>query len=69
MADKSRLVFQNQNDIENSAWFVRCDNTVILTVAEEKAVDSYNTGFECTFDLTIEQASQLKDWLEAVLSD
>jgi hypothetical protein len=34
-----------------------------VSVAEEKAVDSYNQSFECSLTMTDEQAIQLRDWL------
>ena len=36
---------------------------LVVSVAEEKAVDSYNESFECDLHMTRKQVEQLRDWL------
>jgi hypothetical protein len=41
---------------------------ILVTVSEEKAVDSYNDTFECAAILTPEYAHELVVWLQAALA-
>lgn len=64
MTEHKQLRFENPRDQDNFAEFiVRPDGTLMVTVGDEKAVDSYNSYFECYFDLTAEQVATLKAWL------
>lgn len=41
------------------------EGCLLVSVAQEKAVDSYNASFECTLTMSPVQAAQLRDWLNA----
>ena len=71
MSEK-RLYFEAISSWEDSATFVFGSPTdtslenkeyLIVSVAEEKAVDSYNQNFECTIHLSITQAKKLRNFL------
>ena len=60
------LQFECPHDAENSVTFaLENDRTVAVSVSEERAVDSYNETFECTFRLNVQQVNALRDWLDA----
>lgn len=71
-----RLHFYSEHTDEDSVTFA-IDNTdgrfyrpkrgkfVAVSVAEDKAVDSNNRTFECTFHLNETQVGQLRAWLDA----
>lgn len=72
-----RLHFEAASSQEDSATFAVTDGNgyqifdrdkrkgkhVIVSVAEEKAVDSYNQTFTCSIHLSPSQAINLRDWL------
>lgn len=55
--------FEPSTSFEEGADFVLCGDGIVMSVAEEKAVDSYNHSFECSLTMTKEQAIQLRNWL------
>ena len=61
---KRPLRFESPHDSDNVATFALNKFGLTVSVAEEQAVDSYNSTFECDFDLTAEQVAQLRDWLK-----
>lgn len=64
MKDRRFLRLEPSYSFEEGADFVKHDgNGMTVSVAEEKAVDSYNQSFECSLTMTDEQAIQLRDWL------
>ena len=67
MGKSARIHFEPELDgygFEEGATFVSSDDgTMTVSVAEEKAVDSYNESFTCTITMTKEQAVTLRDWL------
>ena len=58
-----RIHFEASSTWEDCATFVGDDDGIIVSVAEEKAVDSYNATFTCSLTMTLEQTIQLRDWL------
>lgn len=73
-----RLHFEAKSSWEDGATFAITDGNgevsgsdkitgkcVAVSVAEEKAVGSYNEWFECTVHLGPDQAKALRDWLIA----
>lgn len=60
-----RLVLEATDSDEDNMVLSIDDGRVCVAVSEEKAVDSYNSTFECTMHLTHEQAIQMRDWLVA----
>jgi len=61
--------FEPNNTFEEGATFAFDQRGhLLVSVSEEKAVDSYNQSFECTLTMTPEQAIQLRDWLVVQLS-
>lgn len=61
MADRIR--FEPSHSFEEGAVFSKYPTGIIVSVSQEKAVDSYNQSFECDLTMTDEQAIQLRDWL------
>ena len=59
----NRIHFEPDSSFEEGADFVKHIKGISVSVAEEKAVDSYNASFECTLTMSDEQAMQLRDWL------
>lgn len=59
----NRIRFEPTSSFEEGADFVKHVKGISVSVAEEKAVDSYNQSFECTLTMSDEQAIQLRDWL------
>ncbi len=58
------IIFEPSFSFEEGCQFTRDKSgLLIVSVAEEQAVDSYNQSFECTAHLTPDQAVQLRDWL------
>jgi hypothetical protein len=57
------LRLEPSDSFEEGASFVKTNQGIMISVAEEKAVDSYNASFECTLTATHDQAIQLRDWL------
>lgn len=58
--------FNGPNYGEEGATFVlNKEGWLLVSVSEEKAMDSYNSSFECTLTMTPSQAAQLRDWLNA----
>lgn len=56
----TELRFEDPADAESAVrfWCSRA-GTLGVAVTEERAMDSYNQTFECTFHLTSEQALEL----------
>lgn len=65
------LVLEATDTYEDGASFAWSDDKtkLFISVSEEKAVDSYNAMFECTLTATLEQARQLRDWLNRTLPE
>lgn len=78
MPDPNRFHCQTPHDAENELTIVPIDGPdewrdrwdkrdliggVTISVADEKAVDSYNDTFECDISLTRDTAIELRDWL------
>jgi hypothetical protein len=61
--DRNILRLEPSSSFEEGADIVKRSEGIIITVAEEKAVDSYNASFECSLTMTDEQAMELRDWL------
>jgi hypothetical protein len=59
----NRLVLSAEIYFEDEATFVFEDGKLIVSVSEEKAMDSYNEMFECSLHLTAEQTKTLAGWL------
>jgi hypothetical protein len=60
------LQFEPSESFEEGATFAALDNGgLLVSVSEEKAVDSYNASFECNMTMTPMQVRQLRDWLNA----
>jgi hypothetical protein len=59
------LILEATESFEEGAGFVWAQekDRLFISVSEEKAVDSYNSSFECTLTATREQAVQLRNWL------
>jgi len=55
-------------ETEEDGGFFDPATPICISVAEEKAVDSYNQSFTCAMHLSIEQAAQLRDWLSAAIA-
>lgn len=66
-----RLVLEATCSAEDGACFVWSAQKQMLfvSVAEEQAVDSYNRPIECTLSATLDQAKQLREWLNKNLPD
>lgn len=75
-----QLILSDDQSFEEGAHFVLGDDRaggvgptgkrLHITVAEEKAIDSYNTDIQCSLSATMDQARQLRDWLNGLdLSD
>lgn len=66
---RHRLVFESHNSWQDTAKFVaNAEGHITVSVAEEKAVDSYNETFECSFTLDQKEAAKLRDWIAEVLT-
>jgi hypothetical protein len=65
------IVFEAQHSrmFEEGATFTLHEGGIIVSVAEEKAVDSYNQSFECSLTMSREQALQLCAWLNKNFRD
>lgn len=60
-----RACFEDAQDASNGATFV-VDEQGFLTVsvADDKAVDSYNQNFECSYLFTLEDFKALREWFK-----
>lgn len=66
VGDGQTIIFEPTLDghgFEEGGWFKLHNGGLIVSVAQEQAVDSYNQSFECSLTMTREQAVQLRDWL------
>lgn len=64
---ESTITFEGSDSFEDGATFRATENGGIrVAVAEEQAMDSYNSMFECTIHLSAEQAAELRDWICAM---
>ena len=68
------LTFANESDDQNQITIAvddgvwgECPNSVCVSVSDERDVGSYNDTFECSFWMTREEATQLRDWLNRYL--
>ena len=57
------LLIELEHDPDNQLTAAISEKQVIISVSQEKAVDSYNTVFECSIDLDVYNAIKLRDWL------
>lgn len=70
---QQRLYFEAPHSDEDSITFAVDDQDgrfspnsgrfLAVSVAQEHAVDSYNSTFECVFHLSIERVAELRNWL------
>lgn len=64
IVEPRRLFVEAHDTFEEGATFViRKDGGLTVSVAEEKAVDSYNHSFQCRCKFSREEAIILRDWL------
>ena len=54
---------------EGATFTLDARGLLIVSVSEEKAVDSYNESFECTLTMTPSQVVLLRDWLNKQLGE
>lgn len=59
------LYFEHPQDWDNALTIVAHEKGIEISVAQEQAVDSYGSKFECSFILTFEQAAQVRDFIDA----
>ncbi len=52
---------------DDGASFVAGHQGLTVSVSEEKAIDSYNSQFECSYILSRGEAEALYDWLGKAL--
>ena len=52
-------------DQANFVWSEK-GNELIISVAEEQAMDSYNVSITCKLTATKDQAIRLRDWLNGL---
>lgn len=59
------IIFEphHSHSFEEGAEFVAHESGLIVNVAQECAVDSYNQSFECSLHMSLSQTVQLRDWL------
>lgn len=71
----SRFVYENPRDAENELeiyieddahWEPENRGRLCITVADEQAVDSYNSTFRCSVYLPKSEAKRLRDYLDAL---
>lgn len=62
-----RLVLESPAAIDEGATFVWDGETLSISVAQDTAIDSYNEMIECCLTASLDQARQLKDWLNKVI--
>jgi hypothetical protein len=68
MSRKDTIHFEAADGLEDGSTFAfQRDGRLAVSVAEEQAVDSYNSMFTCTHHLTRDQAVKLRDFLIANL--
>jgi hypothetical protein len=65
MKKDGALVFESNHSFEEGATVVSHGDGIRISVAEEKAMDSYNETFECSATLSRDQAVELYLWLKA----
>lgn len=62
------LILEASQSFEEGATVVPLDDGGIrISVAEEKAVDSYNQSFTCSISMTKAQAAEFYEWLGKVV--
>jgi hypothetical protein len=66
--DPGTMYFEDPRDQDNNMTVAPADGGVSFSVMEEKAVDSFNSTFECTLRLSYEEVEQLVSYLTAELS-
>lgn len=63
-----RFYHENENDPDNVlVMFYNQGDGLTISVAEERAMDSYNETFECTVCLSREEAERMRDYLNDIL--
>jgi hypothetical protein len=60
--------YDNPRDRSNTLSVSRTKDGLNIAVADEKAVDSYNSEFECDIELPLNEAIRLRDYLNRVLA-
>lgn len=60
---KNNIFFDTEDTYEEGADFSIKRGRLIIAVAQEQAVGSYNDSFECTATLSRKQGIELRDWL------
>lgn len=58
-----RIYFEHPSDPDNTITVAHEGEHVSVVVSEERAVDSYNRNFTCSFELSESQARELRDFL------
>jgi hypothetical protein len=67
MRDEYR--YENPGDADNTVRVYECEcGDIAISVAEEQAMDSYNSTFECDVYIPRAEAERLRDWLTQALS-
>lgn len=62
------IFFEPSECFEEGATFALCGDGLLVSVAQEKAVDSDNQSFECCLHMTAEQVCKLRDWINKKFS-
>lgn len=61
-----RFRFEDPRDSKNEIMaYIEDDGRLTISVAEEQAVDSYNSTFNCSVTLDRAAAKRLRDYLNA----
>lgn len=63
MPSETLLHLESNDTFEEGADFELAGDGIVVSVSEEKAVDSYNQSFTCSLTMNRAQAVQLRDWL------
>lgn len=58
--------YENPGDSQNAITVAYDENSIIVSVAQERAMDSYNETFECSIELPREIAIALRDILNGL---
>ena len=58
------LRLENKSDTENVLTVLVTVQGFEIGVSDEKAVDSYNSTFECYFNLSMDEATELMKFLQ-----
>lgn len=60
------IQFESSEMFEDGCTVSFENSKLVISVAEEQAVDSYNQMFTCSAHLTNNNAVQLRDWLNGL---